>query len=114
MADARVACVEHHRGEILNEQLLTLERVDRLRGFCSRVEEKINVERGRADAEAVNAAESWLVWAKLRIEQIDPLRTLPSLPVEQDIEPADLKPFIKGRSVHEPHKYGQWSRLLDS
>jgi hypothetical protein len=109
MVEARLAYTEHYRAEVLEEQARRLEKVDRLRKYCQRLEDEIEAWREQEDGETVLGAQAWLEWVKLRIQAIDPLRLLPSLPPDPDSQPKDLQPFLRGWSAHGPDRH-MWNQ----
>jgi hypothetical protein len=106
MERARARHIEHHRADILADQVARWDRATSIRAYCDAIEQ--------AHSDDGSAVE-WIAWARAHADHIDPLDPPPTLPdPPSDVTAEDLQPFLDGWSAYGPEPYrGRWSCLAE-
>ncbi|WP_335988362.1 hypothetical protein [Glycomyces sp. MUSA5-2] len=92
--DARSRALSQFNAETLYRQVAAFERARAISAYCDVLEQRIEAtDAPESDRERAMA---WLAWARAHAAEIDPFRTLPTMPEAPEFTPEDLKPFIAG------------------
>jgi hypothetical protein len=91
---AKERFLEHHRAQILREQIVAWQQARIIRDYLSDLEERHGSSPESAE---------WIAWIRRHVdEHLDPLASPQAMPAEPEIKPDDLKPFLDGVSPHGP------------
>lgn len=97
MEQARADYVEAFRAKHLSTQVSQWREARAIRDYSDALETSIDPNSPTADDE-----HAWVAWARARADAIDPVRRVQLPPVPDEIDPADLKPFLRGWSPYGP------------
>jgi hypothetical protein len=94
MDRARHRFLEHHRSQVLQQQLAAWNEARKIREYLSLLEECHGTNPDSAD---------WIAWIRRYVdERLDPLASPPGMPAEPEVSATDLKPFLGGISPYGP------------
>jgi hypothetical protein len=97
MDRAKQRFLEHHRAQVLQQQLSAWQEAERIRVYVSLLEERHGTNPDSAE---------WIAWIRRYVdEEVDPLTSPPAMPAEPEISAADLKPFLGRISPYGPQSW---------
>jgi hypothetical protein len=97
MERAKQRFLEHHRAQVMQQQLAAWQEASRIREYLSLLEERHGTNPESAE---------WIAWIRRYVdERLDPLATPPTMPAEPEISADDLKPFLGGISPYGPTRW---------
>jgi len=96
---AHLLLQEHHRAEVLYEQVHDWQRAGELREYVEAMREKATT---LASGEEQEAAREWVEWASGFTDRLDPLNREIAMPAEVEARPEALKPFMGSWSAYGP------------
>ncbi len=101
---ARVAAIEQfiqsHRAATLQEQVQRWEFADRIRRYVDAMEARLVDGLTPEESETTH---EWICWARGYAQRIDPLNSKLGMPVDPQVTPEALKPFMKGWNPYGPY-----------
>ena len=94
---AKQRFLEHHRAKVLQAQVGAWQEALRIRSYLAALEERYGDHPDSAE---------WIAWIRNHVDKsLDPLGSPPAMPVEPEIKPEDLKPFLGRLS---PYGVDRW------
>jgi hypothetical protein len=97
MEQATQRLITDHRLEVLRKRVLAWQEAEQIRAYCKAVETRHGLDAIAADPEA----EAWIVLAR---EYADRAQELPRMPVQPEITPERLKPYLGNWSPYGPSR----------
>jgi hypothetical protein len=98
IARAEADLQEHHRAEVLEDQLNRWRLAQEITAYA----DAVTASRGE---HVTNQERAWLDWAVAYARAIDPLHGELALPAPVKSSPEALKPFLRGVNPYGPERY---------
>ncbi|SDL08212.1 hypothetical protein SAMN05216298_2634 [Glycomyces sambucus] len=90
------------KAETLYRQVEAFERARAINTYCDVLEQQI--EAADVLESDRDGATAWLAWARVHAAQIDPFRTLPTMPNAPEFTSEQLARFMDGAETLEPQR----------
>jgi hypothetical protein len=100
--DAHTRALYQFNAETLDRQVEAFERTRAINTYCDVLEQRI--EAAGALAPDRDGATAWLAWARAHAAEIDPLRTLPTMPAAPEFTSEQLARFMEEVETLEPQR----------
>jgi hypothetical protein len=101
METAHAKAIEAHRTGIVLDELKRWTLAADVRRYCDAMQQSLDATKP-GDPDVVRAATEWIAWARARAVAMDPLSTIPRMPADPDLGPADLEPYLGKWSPYGP------------
>jgi hypothetical protein len=100
--DAHARALSQFYADSLYRQVEAFEHARAISTYCDALEQQIKAaEVPEPDLER---ATTWLAWARTHATEIDPFRTLPTMPKAPEFAPKELEAFVKGSDRLGPER----------